>query len=81
MKVIELFRIEYDPDFKLLDGTNPVKPYTHAEIMDAMKQLHARIERQAANYGGDTKSIDKKTGKVDTTKHKFFHAQIAKDIK
>jgi hypothetical protein len=79
MKVRELFD-EYDPDFKMLDGTNPAKPYDQKRIMAAMKQLHARIERQAAAYGGDAKkTVNKKTGKVDTSKHQFLPAQIAPD--
>jgi hypothetical protein len=81
MKVNEIFRTEYDPAFKMLDGTNPTSPYTHNEIMAAMQQLHARIERQAAHYGGNPKKVNPKTGKVDTSKHKFYPAQIAKDIK
>jgi hypothetical protein len=79
MKLSEI--IKFDPDFEMLDGFDPVKPYSCAEVMKAMRQLHARIERQADNYGGDTSKVDKKTGKVDTSKHKFFPAQIAKDIK
>ena len=67
---------EADDSFRELDGTNPEKPYTHAQIMKAMKELHARIERQAANYGGE---VDHKTGKIDRSKHKFFQAQIAPD--
>lgn len=81
MKVNEIFRTEYDPAFKMLDGTNPTTPYTHSEIMAAMRQLHARIERQADHYGGSTKKVDRKTGKVDISQHKFYPAQIAKDIK
>lgn len=77
MKLRELHG--YDADFKMLDGTNPEKPYDVATIMAAMKQLHARIERQAVAYGGSTKKIDPKTGKVDISKHKFFPAQIAPD--
>jgi hypothetical protein len=80
MKVQELFEDKYDPAFKMLDGTNPSKPYTQNEIMAAMKQLHARIERQADNYGGNPlKGVNKKTGKVDTSGHKFYDAQIAPD--
>ncbi|MBT9138089.1 MAG: hypothetical protein DDT31_00636 [Syntrophomonadaceae bacterium] len=81
MKVKELFIEEkYDPAFKMLDGTNPTRPYTQDEIMDAMRQLHARIERQAEHYGGDSKkTVDRKTGNVDTSNHKFFPAQIARD--
>lgn len=67
--------VEYDPAFKMLDGTNPSKPYTQAEIMAAMKQLNARIERQAEDYGN---KIDRKTGKFKKT-HKFHDAQIAAD--
>lgn len=67
---------EANDGFKLLDGTNPIKPYTQAEIMAAMKELHARIERQAENYGG---KVDRATGKIDRTAHKFFPAQIAAD--
>jgi hypothetical protein len=70
MKIAELF----DPKFKMLDGTNPSKPYTPTEIMKAMKQLHARVERQAKNYGG---KVDHKTGKIDITKHHYYDAQIA----
>jgi hypothetical protein len=74
MKVAELLEAEgYEPDFKLLDAS-PSKPLTHAEIMKAMDELHDRIERQATNYGG---KVNRKTGKVDRSKHKFFHAQIA----
>jgi len=78
MKVRELFdHEEYDAGFELLDGT-PEKPVSQEVIMKAMRQLHARIERQAANYGGDVKAgVDKKTGKVNTSKHKFFPAVIA----
>lgn len=72
MKVSELF----DPDFKMLDGTNPAKPYDRDTIMKAMAQLHARIERQAANYGG---KWDKKKQKMDKSSHHFFPAQIAPD--
>ena len=80
MKVNELFEDKYDPAFKMLDGTNPVKPYTQDEIMAAMRQLHARIERQAEHYGGDSKkTVNRKTGKVDTSKHQYFPAQIAPD--
>lgn len=80
MKVQELFEDRYDPAFKMLDGTNPSKPYTQNEIMAAMKQLHARIERQADNYGGNPKkTVNKKTGKVDTSGHRFYDAQIAPD--
>lgn len=67
---------EVDDDFDMLDGTNPEKPYTHSQIMKAMAELHRRIERQAANYGG---KIDQKSGKIDRSKHKFYDAQIAKD--
>ena len=82
MKVSELFEDKYDPAFEMLDGTNPATPYTHNEIIAAMRQLHARIERQAEHYGGDSKKIvNRKIGKVDTSKHKFYPAQIAKDIK
>ena len=70
MKVKELV----DVHFKMLDGTNPARPYTQDEIMKAMKELHARIERQAEHYGG---KIDRKTGKIDRTKHKYYDAQIA----
>lgn len=70
------FKSEVDDAFAMLDGTNPTKPYTQSEIMKAMKELHARIERQAANYGG---TVDTKTGKIDKSKHKFFPAQIAPD--
>jgi hypothetical protein len=79
MKVSELFK-GYDPDFKMLDGTNPAKPYDMKTIMAAMRQLHARVHRQAEFYGGDSKkTVNKKTGKVDTSKHQFFPAQIAPD--
>jgi hypothetical protein len=69
MKVAELF----DPDFKLLDGT-PAGPVDQKTIMKAMKQLNARVHRQAELYGG---KIDRKTGKIDRSKHQFVHAQIA----
>jgi hypothetical protein len=74
MKTTELFEDKYDPAFKMLDGTNPAKPYPHSEIMAAMKQLHARIERQADAYGN-------KIGKKGTFKqtHRFLPAQIAPD--
>ena len=76
MKVSELF----DPDFKMLDGTNPAKPYDMKRIMAAMRQLHARVERQGAAYGGDPKkTVSSKTGMVDISKHKFLPAQIAGD--
>jgi len=76
MKAHELF----DPGFKMLDGTNPAKPYDQKRIIAAMKQLHARVERQAQHYGGNPhKKVDPKTGKVDTTGHRFFPAQIAPD--
>ena len=39
-----------------------------------------RIERQAENYGGDSKkTVNRKTGKVYTSKHRFLDAQIAPD--
>ena len=80
MKVVELLEDRYDPAFKMLDGTNPSKPYTQNEIMVAMRQLHARIERQAEHYGGNPKkTVNKKTGKVDTSGHRFYDAQIAPD--
>ncbi len=66
---------EVDHDFEMLDGT-PDRPYTHDQIMKAMGELHRRIERQAANYGG---KIDQKTGKIDRSKHRFYDAQIARD--
>lgn len=65
---------EIDPNFKMLDATNPEKPYSHEVIMKAMAELFKRIERQAANYGG---KIDQKTGKIDRSKHKYYDAQIA----
>ena len=73
MKVAELFETEYDPDFKLLDAS-PSRPYTQAEIMKAMGQLHARVHRQAEHYGA---KMDPKTGKLDRSKHKFLPAIIA----
>ena len=81
MKISELLEAEaYDPNFKMLDGTNPAKPYTQAEIMKAMAQLHARVHRQAEHYGGNPKkTVNRKTGKVDTTDHRFYDAQIAPD--
>lgn len=54
---------QVNPDFKLLDAI-PDVPYDEDAIKDAMKELHARIERQAKHYGGK--------------KHKFFPARIAK---
>lgn len=67
---------EANDSFDLLDGTNPSKPYTPGEILKAMAELHRRIERQAAHYGG---KIDQKTGKIDRSAHKFYDAQIARD--
>ncbi len=67
-------KAEVDDKFDMLDGTNPSKPYTFTQIMAAMKELHARIERQAAHYGGE---VDQKTGKIDRSKHKYYDAQIA----
>lgn len=67
---------EVDDDFVPLDGTNPDKPYTPFEIMKAMGELHRRIERQAANYGGD---VNHKTGKIDRSKHRYFPAKIARE--
>lgn len=72
MKVTELFE-GVDPNFKMLDGTNPVKPYTQAEIMKAMKELHAQIERQAEHYGGKVLP----SGKIDRSFHRYYDAQIA----
>jgi hypothetical protein len=69
VKVAELF----DPNFKLLDAS-PSKPLDAKTVMAAMKQLHARVERQADLYGG---KIDPKTGKIDKSKHRFVPAQIA----
>ena len=69
MKVAELF----DPNFKLLDAT-PSKPIDQKTVMAAMKQLHARVHRQAELYGGE---VNHKTGKIDRSKHRFVHAQIA----
>lgn len=66
---------EINDDFELLDATSPDRPYTPAEIMKAMAELHRRIERQAANYGGD---VDHKTGKIDRSKHRYFDAKIAR---
>lgn len=65
---------EVNDAFKMLDGTNPVKPYSHEIIMKAMGELFRRIERQAAHYGGE---VDQKTGKIDRSKHKYYDAQIA----
>ena len=74
MKVSELLEAKgYEPNFKLLDAT-PSKPLTHAEVMVAMAELYDRVHRQAEHYGGE---IDRKTGKIDRSKHKFYHAQIA----
>jgi hypothetical protein len=73
MKVAELLESEYDPNFKLLDASYS-RPYTQSEVMVAMKQLHARVHRQAEHYGAE---IDRKTGKLDNSKHKFFPAVIA----
>lgn len=69
MKVSELF----DPNFKLLDAS-PSKPLDQATVMAAMKQLHARVERQSNLYGG---KIDRKTGKIDRSKHQFVPAEIS----
>lgn len=66
---------EADESFPMLDAT-PEKPYSKEVIMKAMAELHRRIERQAANYGG---KVDQKTGKIDRSKHKFYDAQIARD--
>lgn len=65
---------EVDAAFKMLDSTNPAKPYSKEVIMKAMGELFRRIERQAAHYGGE---IDPKTGKIDISKHKYYDAQIA----
>ena len=65
---------EVDLEFKLLDPTNPERPYTKDEIMKAMGELFKRIERQAAFYGGE---VSQKTGKIDIKKHRYFDAQIA----
>lgn len=65
---------EINPDFKMLDSTNPEKPYSKEVIMKAMAELFRRIERQAAHYGGE---IDPKTGKIDRSKHRYYDAQIA----
>lgn len=74
MKVHELLEAKgYEPDFKLLDAS-PSKPLTHAEVMVAMAELHDRVHRQQDLYGG---KVDRKTGKVDISKHQFVHAQIA----
>lgn len=62
--------------FKELDGTNPEKPYTVAEIDAAMSELHRRVHKQAENYGG---KVNPKTGVIDKSKHKFYPAQIAPD--
>ena len=67
-------RAEVDDSFDMLDGTNPAKPYSQQTIMKAMGELFRRIERQAAHYGGE---IDQKTGKIDSSKHKYYDAQIA----
>lgn len=67
---------EVNDKFEPLDGTNPSKPYSQQVIMKAMAELFKRIERQAANYGGD---IDHKTGKIDRSKHRFFPAKIARE--
>ncbi len=40
MKVAELFKNEYDPAFKMLDGTNPAKPYDIKTIMRAVMSLN-----------------------------------------
>lgn len=66
---------EADDSFDMLDGT-PEKPYDRRAIMKAMAELHRRIERQAATYGG---KVDQRTGKIDRSKHKFHDAQIARD--
>jgi hypothetical protein len=66
---------EADDSFPMLDAT-PEKPYSKEVIMKAMAELHRRIERQAANYGG---KVDQQTGKIDRSKHKFYDAQIARD--
>lgn len=68
-------RSEADESFPMLDAT-PEKPYSKEVIMKAMAELHRRIERQAANYGG---KVDQKTGRIDISKHKFYDAQIARD--
>jgi len=67
-----------DEDFDLLDATNPSKPYSKEQIQKAMKELHRRIERQAASYGGD---VDHTTGKIDRSKHRFIPAVISTDRK
>jgi len=54
---------QVNPNFSLLDAV-PDEPYDEEAIKAAMKELHARIERQAKNYGGK--------------KHRFFPAQITK---
>lgn len=66
---------EANDSFPMLDAT-PDRPYSKEVIMKAMAELHRRIERQAANYGG---KVDQKTGKIDRSKHKFYDAQIARD--
>ena len=70
----EIRHIDVDDNFKMLDATNPEKPYSKEVIMRAMAELFRRIERQAANYGG---KVDHKTGKIDRSKHKYYDAQIA----
>lgn len=63
----------YEPNFDMLDAT-PKKPVSLQRIQGAMDELHDRIERQAANYGG---KVNRKTGKVNRKRHRFYHAQIA----
>jgi hypothetical protein len=71
VKVSELLEDSYDPAFKMLD-IDPSPPHTHDKIMAAMAQLHARVERQALNYGNRVS----RTGRLLKT-HKFYPARIA----
>jgi hypothetical protein len=71
---MKLHDIKPNPDFKLLDST-PEEPHTEEQIRAAMRELHARVHHQAANYGGKWNALKQA---FDNAHHKFFPAQIAR---
>lgn len=70
MKMHELLP---DFNFKLIDAS-PIVPHDQETIMKAMAELHKRVHYQADNYGAE---VDKKTGKMDASKHKLYKAVIS----